>query len=168
MGITIHYQGQIQNRAAIYQLIDEVEEIAKTQDWPYTILDEDWNLEPTARLESAEEPGIQIVGHTGLKGLRFTPHPESEPVWLFFDKSGILTTPFRVALDAEEGYPQRKTWISTKTKYADVTTHVKIINLFRYLKKRYFQDLKVRDESGFWDKEDLNRLKRYYTNETVI
>ena len=94
MGVTIHYRGQIKHRAAIYNLIEEVEEIVNTQGWRYYALDENWQNEPTARLESADGPGIQIVGQTGLKGLRFNPHPDCEPIWLFFNKSGILTTPF--------------------------------------------------------------------------
>lgn len=168
MGVTIQYRGKISDKRIIFQLIEEVEDIAKTEGWLYQTLNENWAMEPTAKLESSEGPGIQIVGHTGLKGLRFQPHPECESVWLFFNYAGILTTPFRVALDAEEHYPKRKSWVSTKTQFSTLATHVKIINLFRYLKKKYIHDLELMDETGYWETADLQVLEKYYNREEAL
>lgn len=168
MGVTIKYRGKISDKTSVFSLIDEIEDIAKTQNWPYQILDEDWAIEPNAKLESGDGSGIQIIGHTGLKGLRFKPHSAGEDIWLYFNKSGILTTPFRIALDAEENYPQRKSWVSSNTKNADVDTHLKIINIFRYLKKKYLHDLELRDETGYWENEDLNQLKKYYQVREIV
>ena len=162
MGVTIQYRGTIGDTAAVHQLIDEIVDIAKTQGWACQLLDEDWAEQPTARLDSAEGPGIQIVGRTVLKGLHFKPHPACEPVWLYFDRWGRMTTPFRVALDAADGYPGKEIWLSTKTKFSDLNTHLTIINLFRYLKKKYIPNLMVRDGSGYWEHKDLNQLRQHY------
>lgn len=169
MGVTIHYQGKINDKKTIYKLIEEVEDIAQTESWPYQVLDEDWAVPPTAKLESTSGlAGIQIIGHTGLKGIRFQPHPECEYIWLFFNHAGLLTTPFRIALDAEENYPERKPWLSTKTGFSSMATHIKVINLFQYLKEKYISDLDLQDESGFWESKNRNHLEKFYLSEKPI
>ena len=48
---------------------------------------------------------------------------------------------------------------ATKTQFADIETHVWIIGLLRYLKKRYLSNLEVKDEGEYWDTEDLEKLR---------
>ena len=159
MGISIQYRGSLDNKLAIYELIKEVAEIAKTLNWECEILDQEWKSIPTARFESTKDGGIQIVGNTCLKGVQFIPHAKCEPIWLFFTMAGNMSTPFHVALDAEDLYPERKVWITSITHYAGADIHISILNLFKHLKKKYISDLEVHDEGGYWETGDKSLLE---------
>lgn len=162
MGVSIHYRGQLAAPDSIYQLIEEVSDIAQTMGWKYKCMNEDWSAPPSARLESSREPGIRITGNCALKGIHFQPHEHCEPVWLYFNAQGILTSPFQVALDAEEGYPMRKTWLFTKTQFGGIETHITVVKLLQYLKQKYLPDLEVEDESGYWYTGDIAELKKRF------
>ena len=159
MGITIQYKGQLTDTSRIYELIEEVAEISNTMDWDFDVLDQEWRRIPTAHFESSDEGGIRIVGNTCLKGIQFIPHPKCEPIWLFFTSLGYLSTPFHIALDAEDLYPERKVWITSITHYAGADTHISIINLFRHLKNKYLHDLEIHDEGGYWSSGNKNLLE---------
>ncbi|MDX1940179.1 MAG: hypothetical protein SFU99_06475 [Saprospiraceae bacterium] len=162
MGVTIHYRGQLTERTAVYSIIEEVKDIAQTMGWQYHIMDESWATPPSAHLESGSEPGIQIVGECGLKGIQFKPHERCEPVWLYFNAHGMLTSPFRVALDAEEGYPIRMPWIATKTQFGGIETHITVVKLLQYLQQKYLPKLEVEDEGGYWDTGNVEELKECF------
>jgi len=49
--------------------------------------------------------------------------------------------------------------LSVKTQYAGVVLHQFIIQLFRYLSKKYFADFMMKDESGYWETNDEAVLK---------
>ena len=160
MGISIQYRGSINSTKTIYAFIKEVADIMDTMNWDYDILDQKWRAIPTAHFEHVDEEGIKIVGNTCLKGIQFVPHPKCEPVWLFFTSAGFMSTPFHVALDAEELYPERKVWITTLTHYAGPDVHIAILNLFKHLKRTYIHDLEVHDEGGYWASGDRLALVR--------
>ena len=162
MGVSIHYRGKLQNLDTIYALIEEVRDIAEVMGWKYKCMDDDWQLLPSAHLESARDAGIRIVGSCGLKGIQFAPAPLCEYVWLYFNAKGILTSPFRVALDAEEGYPMQEHWLATKTQHAGVEPHIAIVKLLRYLKSKYILDLQVEDEGDYWDGGDPQKLQECF------
>lgn len=162
MGVSIHYRGQLADPNTIYQLIEEVSDIAKTMGWQYKSMNEDWDMPPSARLESGDEPGIRIIGNCALKGIHFQAHEHCEPVWLYFNVQGILTSPFQVALDAAEGYPVHKPWLFTKTQYGGIDIHITVIKLLQYLKQKYLPDLEVEDESGYWETGDITELERRF------
>lgn len=159
MGISIQYRGSINDARSIYAFIREVADIVETMNWDYDILDQKWRTIPTAHFEHDSDEGVKIVGNTCLKGIQFIPHPKCEPVWLFFTSAGNLSTPFHVALDAEDLYPERKVWITTLTHYAGPEVHIAILKLFRHLKNTYISDLEVHDEGGYWETNDRDALE---------
>ena len=158
MGISIQYRGSLNDQKSIYAFIKEVVDIVETMNWEYDILDQKWKAIPTAHFEHQGDDGIQIIGNTCLKGVQFIPHPKCEPVWLFFTAAGYLSTPFHVALDAEELYPERKVWITSITHYAGADVHIAVINLLKHLKRNYISDLEVHDEGGYWESSDRGLL----------
>lgn len=162
MDFTIHYSGQLSKLENVYEIIDELKDIAEIRNWSYTVLDDDWNTPPTAHLESSNHAGIQIKGHCGLKGIQFKPHIHCDSIWLYFNHKGFLTTPFQVALDAEEGYPQRINPLFVKTQNAGFETHILIVNLFKYLQKKFFPTLIVKDETNFWTHGNKVILKELF------
>jgi len=57
--------------------------------------------------------------------------------------------------------------LSVKTQYAGVELHQFVIQLFRYLNKKYFADFKLTDEGSYWETNDLVLLQttfKKYTN----
>lgn len=164
MGISIQYKGQLTDTRKIYDFILEAKEIAESMDWDYDILDQEWRRIPTARFESTQDGGIRIAGNTCLKGIQIIPHPKCEPIWLFFTAVGYLSTPFHIALDAEELYPERKIWITSVTHYAGVQTHISVIKFLKHLKKKYVHDLEVVDDGDYWDTEDEAHLEKKINN----
>lgn len=162
MSISIQYRGQITNSADVQALTEEVEDIAKIMRWPCEVVDESWDLPPDAHFESIPGAGIQIVGHTGLKGICLHPHPRCEPLWFVFRSDGIMSSPFLLALDAGEGYPPKSAWLSTETQAAGPEAHTAIARLLHRIKNRYVHNLEVRDPSGFWESGDENRLRLFF------
>ncbi len=159
MGLSIHYRGTLTDKRAIYQLIEELEDIAKAMQWPYTVLDEDWGQRPTASLDHNTPGVVNITGKLALKGIQFKPHPDCQSAPFFFNASCVLTSPVQVALSAEEGYAVKNRWQSVKTQFAGPDTHAVLVRLLRYLQTKYLHDLEVSDEGGYWESGDFDALK---------
>jgi len=156
MGVSIHYRGQLNDKALLPDLIDEIRDIANTLDWPTTILDDDWTTPPNASMQNA---GV-IEGNLGLKGIGFAPHPKSESLSLFFDRDGSLRCPMSMLLILDGTIKPEDAWISVKTQFSNPDTHIWVIGLLKYLKKKYISSLEVSDEGGYWDTGDRKELER--------
>lgn len=162
MSISIQYRGSMANTAEVETLMEEAEDIANIMRWPCEIWDEDWNRPPGVHFESIRGGGIQIVGHSALRGISLQPHPLCEPLLLLFRPDGSMSSPFQLALDAGEGYPQKQLWLSTETYSAGYLAHASIVRLLQHLKKRYLHNLEIRDATGFADSGDEARLQAFF------
>jgi hypothetical protein len=156
MGVSIHYRGRLDDSAQLAHLRDEVSDIARTMGWPSTTLDDDWAIPPNASLDSA---GV-VHGHLGLKGVQITPHPDSETLCLFFDRNGYLRSPMTMLLILDGTLEPETAWVPIKTQFSNPDTHVWVIGLLKYLKKRYVSDLEVSDESRYWDTGNRQELEQ--------
>jgi hypothetical protein len=144
MGVTIHYRGTLNNTGLLPQLHSELTDIARVMKWDCQEMDDDWAVEPNARLESG-----RIVGHLGLKGVLIQPHNASETLAFLFDRNGVLHSPAGMALSCEGR--ALGDWVSVKTQFAPPDVHARIVGLLKYLKRRYISDLEVTDEGGYWE-----------------
>ncbi|MEO6037597.1 MAG: hypothetical protein ABIQ93_04225, partial [Saprospiraceae bacterium] len=119
----------------------------------------------TLHLDNSEG-GLHFEGHAPLRGVAFMPHPECESVWLTFTPDGVLQSLFTLqdptftASDAD--YP----WNRVKTGFDGPKTHLAICKLLRFLEKKYFADLQVLDESGYWQHGDQLRFESWMTRFT--
>lgn len=156
MGVSIHYRGRLDDTGLLPSLRDEVSDIADTMGWPSTILDNDWSIPPNAKLP----PGGRIEGCLGLKGIQITPHPESEPLALFFDRDGYLRSPMTMLSILDGTLKPENAWVTVKTQFSGPDTHVWVTGLLKYLKKRYISDLEVRDEGRYWETGDRDVLEQ--------
>ena len=159
MGIKIHYKGTLNSRDQVYQLIEEVKDIAQIMGWSFAVLDEDWESQPTAKLVSGKDKGIYIDGECGLKGIHFRVGEDADPIWLYFNAKGHLTAPFQVALEAEDNYPMDQPWIATKTHSGGYENHSAIIKLFRHIQDKFISNLEIKDNAGYWEGKDEEELK---------
>ena len=158
MGVTIYYRGQLNDVSLVYKLIREIADIASIMKWPCNTWDEDWSVAHAATIVNKEK-GCEIKGHLGLKGVSFTPHPDCEAVNVTFDKHGILQDPRTLPLLLNGTIKDKDTTVSVKTQFAGVDTHIAIIKILKYIKKKYIPDLYVFDEGDYWQNENSQILE---------
>lgn len=166
MGVTIHYRGRLKSPDMITGLMHEVEDICIANNWKHNLLtderpygdavfddddddddDNDYNLMPNSR----KKPDL------GLRGITFQPHEDCETITFLFDTEGVLQSLFSMIFGSHDSrikYPH----IFVKTQFAGIETHIKIINLLVYLKKKYFKVLHITDEGGYYPKKNREAL----------
>jgi len=157
MGITIHFQGRLEETSIINSLVEELKDISKTLNWDWQVLDEDWSKPSTAKLSKVKK-GEEIIGHLSLKGISMNIHPECEALSLYFDSEGTLTEPMSIILYNEGKLERENIYSTVKTQFAPPEVHITIIKLLKYLKMRYIPNLKVIDEGEYWESEDKEKL----------
>lgn len=149
MGVTIHYKGQLKSPDLIPDFVVEVADICQTHNWKYHYIDE------------TEKDPIGMV----LRGIHFKPHEESESVFFAFDSEGYLCNFLSMILGMRRDAKQQ--WVFTKTQFAGPETHIEIIHLLEYLKKKYFKKMTISDEGGYYpdkDKDLLNSRMGFLNN----
>jgi len=158
MGITIHYRGRLDDKAALPSLMDEMKDMAESMDWQHDLFDDDWSQAPDASF-SADKPGT-IEGNLGLKGIMLTPQPDSEALVLLFERDGNLCSPINMIQILEGALSPDSAWIHMKTQFAAPDLHIWLVGLLKYLKRNYISNLEVSDESGYWETGDRAELER--------
>ena len=154
MGLCIYYSGKIKDADSLPHLIDEVKDIANIHGWKYS-LDECYF--PNNTLENQENLD-------SIYGISFTP-PECETISLTFLSNGVMVCSTQVLFFGNSKNETERNYIYqlfAKTQYAGMAIHAIIINLFRYLSKKYLVDFKMRDESEYWETADENVLRKNF------
>ncbi len=162
MGVTIHYRGKLKSPDLITTLMDEVEEICISNSWKYQLLkDSSPTKEPALpnpyELDDFDSDLDFSPNHSrdDLQGITFQPHKESETVTFLFDTEGVLRSIFSSIFKKKGKY----TWCFVKTQFAGMDTHVRIINLMAYLKKKYFKKFEIHDDGGYYPDMNIEELQ---------
>ncbi|MFH1563997.1 MAG: hypothetical protein ABIF11_11380 [Nitrospirota bacterium] len=158
MGLSLHYRGRLVDIQQINIICEELIDIATTMNWPWVSLDEDWSRPANATMVTTGQ-GIQIKGYLSLKGVAFTVNPKCESLRFFFDSEGNLRDPISLTMILEGNLKPEDAWVSVKTQFSSPETHIWIIGLLKYLKKRYIPDLQVLDEGEYWETGNRETLK---------
>jgi hypothetical protein len=140
MGITIHYQGKLNRPDLADEFCEELEDIAKTMDWKYNVINDEPDSKPFP-----------------VKGIIISPHEKSEPLVFTFDPEGNLRNAFMLQFLGEE--PDLTWYNHTKTQFAPIDVHIAIVKLLKYLQQKYIENLKVTDEGSYWETGDADLLK---------
>lgn len=154
--IKLHYRGRLQDPAIVPALIQEAEDICRTNGWQYHCWDEDWS-QPSQLSTTISEGVLHFDGHAPLKGISFGVG-QSETVWLTFTADGILHSLMTLVQPDFTGDDVDIPWERVKTGFDGAATHLAICKLFRYLAGKYFEVFEVRDESGYWSHGDDARF----------
>jgi len=158
MGVTIHYRGTIDEPERILDLQRELADIAKSMGWEHSLRDDDWAVPPDAVLVH-EQGAARITGHLGLKGISLLSGGGGEALSFFVDAAGRLRSIMDMILQCEGRTTPGNAWVSMKTQFLSPDVHVWIVGLLKYLQKRYFSNLEVDDEGGFWETGDRAALE---------
>ena len=151
MGLSIYYCGKFKPKASLIEMIDEVKDIAESENWKYHVFEKEF---PTnAFSKKAIDKNVY--------GILFSP-PASEPVTLCFLSNGELCNPFLYNFWLKEKQTEKEFAVEgsfTKTQYAGATAHIKIIKLLRYLSEKYLCEFELTDEGKYWETGDEKLLR---------
>jgi hypothetical protein len=149
MSTTVHYFGKIKNAEAVREMQEEFREIAQVSGWSHEMVDHVF----TQSVESA-------AGRLSLRGIRLTLNKTTSPLQLTFDKDGYLSHIYYEKMPAEKGATPATRQVlhqvhtSTSIRANDPGTHISVVKLLDYLKKRYVSNLEVIDNTGYWYSRD--------------
>ncbi len=164
MGLSIHYQGQIRDYAFIEDLIIETEDICKSLDWNYRIWTKESNANDDAHFEN---PAFIAYAMKDLLGISILPK-ECEPVDLVFFPSGKLCSTMKLHFNDAATNDLMVEYVSCKTQYAGMDTHLTLLKLLEYLKNKYFSIFELNDEGMYWETKDIEVLKYQFARYNFI
>ncbi|HEY5038762.1 MAG TPA: hypothetical protein VIJ93_06810 [bacterium] len=156
MSTTVHYFGKVRNQEAIREVQEEFREIAQVSGWSHEMVDHVFSQE-------GETTGMRL----SLRGIRVTFNKTTTPMQLTFDKDGYLSHIYyeKAAESVSRGVaggPTRQLLhqihTSTSIRSSDSSTHITLVKLLDYLKKRYVPNLEVIDNTGYWYSRDESVL----------
>ena len=160
MGLSIHYSGSIAKPELLPELIDDLEDIAKVYNWEYTVYERQFPENAFGKRYYSQE----------IYGFSFTP-PECETVFITFLSNGrICSIPGLLFWGKTKDRPEGKYlyMLSVKTQYAGIEVHKNVIQLFRFLNKKYFVNFKMSDEGEFWETNDESVLQSNFRKYNML
>jgi hypothetical protein len=160
MGLTIHFSGSFDPAASLKNMIEEVEDIICTYNWPYDIFETEFDTNDIN----------QETFNDSLYGISFTP-PECETVCLTFLSNGKMCSLFNLELYGTLSTPQDQQYLYSqfvKTQFAGYEIHMIIILLFKYVEKKYLKDFTVFDEGRYWETLNEELLKEKFKQYTSL
>ena len=156
MGITIHYNGRIRNTADIDKLTLKLELAARDLGWPFERVDE--RILGTAdflQLTTDEDGWSEVTASIDdcWRGINILP-PECESLTIAFNRAGELMDYLPMN---DTGHYFATPYLSSKTQFGIVDTHIAICNLLR-LVTPYMTVWEVTDEGEYWHSGNRERL----------
>jgi len=160
MGLSFHYQGCIAKPEYLPELIDEVRDIVTVLGWEYVIHEQQF----TSGM-------FGLPGYNNLiYGISLTP-PNCETVSISFLSNGRISDEPHLLFFGRTPIQQEKEYLymlSVKTQFAGMAVHQILIQLFRYLDKKYFVDFTLDDEGNYWETNDEELLKATFKKYTDL
>jgi hypothetical protein len=173
MGLTIHYSARLKSLDLLPQFIEEVADICQSIGWEYDEVDKIIKMEEDVTFT----PPLDDNKNIHLKGIMFHP-PDCESVIFTFLSSGWTSSYIHLMvakkyqrIDNEplfKGFPKLVYMMHTKTQRGGSDTHIALINLFKYLEKKYFVEMNVSDEGGYWETMDATILQERFDEYTDL
>ena len=154
MGLSIHFSGRLRQAEHLPEMVTEIVDISDVYGWKYKIFNRHF-------------PNDSFENHTSFDnvfGICFTP-TGCETISLAFLSNGTMVCPFRIEFFAHSEDETERSYIysiSVKTQFAGVDVHLLLIQLFKYLNNKYFEDFKMDDESYFWETGDENLMRERF------
>jgi hypothetical protein len=160
MGLSFHYSGRIANPALLPELIDEVQDIARVNNWKYFVFDREYPENTVGKPDYNQR----------IYGICFTP-PNCETVDICFLSNGQMSSASHLQFYGKTDKQKESEYLymlSVKTQYAGIETHQFLIQFFRYLNVKYFADFTMSDEGEYWETNDETVLKVNFKRYTEL
>jgi hypothetical protein len=151
MGLSFHYSGKIAHPEMLPALVNELEDISKIYNWKHYV----------NKCRFPEGAYGKDEYDKYIYGISIKP-PQCDVIRVCFLSNGRMSdAPHLEFFGKTDCQPESKYlyMLSVKTQYANIEQHQVIIELFRYLSKKYFVDFQMTDEGGYWETGDLSVLK---------
>lgn len=166
MAVAIHYNGRLDDRARLAELLDAARLFCIEQQWLYRDVDEEivGTVERIAAERDSEDGnaargGDSVTEQTPisdtLSGVLLMWQPQNEPVWLTFNGVGELA--YYMPVSDRGDYWEHKT-LSASTQRAGVETHMAFCELLHLLQNEFMPRLNVFDEANYFESGDVGRL----------
>ncbi|MEO8148647.1 MAG: hypothetical protein ABI723_13460 [Bacteroidia bacterium] len=150
MGLSFHYSGNFKKSESLPKMIEEVKEVAEANNWKYFLFENDFDAKQLGSKKYTDN----------IYGLCFTP-PGCETVFMSFLSNGRLSSPMHLKFYGGSKEYDEELYLytqSVKTQYSSVEIHKIVIDLFRYISKKYFENFKLSDEGEYWETSDEKKL----------
>lgn len=160
MGLSFHYSGRIAKPEYLSELIAEVKDIAAVFGWDYVVHEQ----------QLPKELFGLTSYNSSIYGISFTP-PKCETVSISFLSNGRMSDiPHLLFFGKTKTQKEREYlyMLSVKTQFAGMAIHQIIIQLFRHLNKKYFEDFSLIDEGYYWETNDEELLKSTFKKYTDL
>ena len=160
MGLSFHYSGRIANPQSLPEMIEEIEDIAKSFNWKYYIFERQFPENTIGKPDYNEK----------LYGICFTP-TNCETVSISFLSNGRMSSAANLQFWGKSDEQPEKDYLyvlSVKTQYAGSEVHLFVIQLFRYLNKKYLSDFELSDEGEYWETNDEYLLRKKFDRSTEL
>jgi len=180
MGISISYRGDLDDPAKLDNLVADLKLKCRKLGWPCEEVDQRVLGKAYCFIGSEEVPTDTPGVHQGraymdlvpvddrVRGVRIQP-PGTETVFLTFNRAGRLCwyqeMPGQfsqdekgfVSFSSEPGYylEHDEPWVKTT---GAVRSHILLVALLRYVRDHYIHNLKVSDDTDFWETDDVDGL----------
>src|SRR5687768_6381445 len=142
MGLSIFYSGIIREIHQLPILVDEVCDICYGLHWRCEIF----------------EPSRDFP----LSGVLFCP-PNAEEIWLTFLSNGCLASPSNLYnIEGKRITLSKNIVVDSIVQYAGPEAHMQLIQLLRYLSKKYFRYFSVTDESEYWQTGNPEKCRDWF------
>lgn len=153
MGLTIHYSGKLKSASQLTELIEEIKDIANTNEWKYFVFEDKFPNDEFSK----------DIDKTDLYGVMLNP-PGSEPVCFTFLNNGKMCGILNFnLLQIDPSINGMMLYnISTKTQFSGPEIHQKIIHLFEYIKRKFLTNFKCNDEGKYWKTRDKELLTEIF------
>ncbi|MDD3877176.1 MAG: hypothetical protein PHT69_11175 [Bacteroidales bacterium] len=159
MGLSFHYSGRFNPKKSLKEMIEEVEDMCKTLNWKYHILDTEF-----------PDSGFTDAYTDDVYGIIFSP-PECEAVPLTFLSNGRMSSLINLKAFGNSGNEDYKKYLymlSVKTQFAGIETHALLIKFFRHISLKYLLDFHISDEGYYWETVDLEKLQGQFNTYNKI
>ncbi len=154
MSLGIYYRGKLKNKDLIDPIIEELSEICRINNWAYRISDRtNSKLKFTNEIESLK-----------MQGITFSLGKEGNLLQFSFDPAGFLRDAPMAFLKTYEKKDKRKKYdyIFAQTLEYGIENHIVVVQLLRYLKKKYFKYFDIKDMGGFYPYKNRYMLEERF------
>jgi hypothetical protein len=164
MGLTFKYSGSLRKAESLPDLVEEIQDIAKVYGWE-------------CRTFNTRFPDDKFENHLSFDnfyGIEFTP-PKCDTVSITFVSNGEIASRDGIINFADlyggidkllkTKYKKLISYLLSnwaKTQFAGAATHKLLMQLFKYLDKKYFENFKLEDDSGYWETEDEDSMQKQF------